>query len=136
MKKIHIIIIVLLVGAIGVIIATLFKADTYADFVTAAQHPGKEYQVIGKLDTLKGIHYDAKNNADRLSFYVTDEKGVQKKVVFIGTKPQDFEKSEKIVMTGKMENDVFMVSSILLKCPSKFTKDTKNESQEFKSKSK
>ena len=35
-------------------------------------------------------------------------------------KPHDFEKSEKVVLTGKVEGDQFIASSVLLKCPSKY----------------
>ncbi|MFN5363918.1 MAG: cytochrome c maturation protein CcmE [Bacteroidota bacterium] len=35
-------------------------------------------------------------------------------------KPQDFERSESIVLTGEMSGDVFQASEMLLKCPSKY----------------
>jgi len=40
--------------------------------------------------------------------------------VFNGAKPQDFERSEQIVLTGKMKGDEFLASKILMKCPSKY----------------
>ncbi|RZJ76982.1 MAG: cytochrome c maturation protein CcmE, partial [Flavobacterium sp.] len=43
-----------------------------------------------------------------------------KKVVLNGTKPQDFERSEKLVLIGQMNNDTFYASKILMKCPSKY----------------
>lgn len=134
MKKIHIILILIIVIAIGAIISTVYNAGTYSDFTEAAKHPGKTFQIIGVLNKEKGVLFDAKNNPDQISFYIRDEKGVEKKVIFNGTKPLDFEKSDKVVMTGKMENDVFVASSILLKCPSKFTKDKNSEEKEFKAK--
>ena len=36
------------------------------------------------------------------------------------SKPQDFEKSEQIVVIGKMEAGNFVASDILMKCPSKY----------------
>ena len=42
------------------------------------------------------------------------------KVVFQGSKPQDFERSEQIVLTGKMVGEEFHASKILMKCPSKY----------------
>jgi len=54
------------------------------------------------------------------SFFVIDKDGQEQKVVFNGTKPQDFERSEQIVLMGKMNNDVFQCSKILMKCPSKY----------------
>jgi cytochrome c-type biogenesis protein CcmE len=41
-------------------------------------------------------------------------------VVYSNAKPQDFEKSEKVVVIGSMKNDEFIASSLLLKCPSKY----------------
>ena len=55
------------------------------------------------------------------TFYMIDNNGTESKVVLRSTKPQDFERSEKIVIIGKMEGDHFEASKILLKCPSKYT---------------
>ena len=35
-------------------------------------------------------------------------------------KPQDFERSEQIVLIGKVQGDEFHASDILMKCPSKY----------------
>ena len=40
--------------------------------------------------------------------------------MLLAAKPQDFELSEQIVLTGKMQGDVFMASDMLMKCPSKY----------------
>jgi cytochrome c-type biogenesis protein CcmE len=45
---------------------------------------------------------------------------MEKKVIYKSVKPQDFEKSEKVVVIGSMLNDEFVASSLLLKCPSKY----------------
>jgi hypothetical protein len=47
-------------------------------------------------------------------------KGVIKQVVLHKSKPQDFEKSEQIVLIGKMQGDNFHANDILMKCPSKY----------------
>jgi cytochrome c-type biogenesis protein CcmE len=59
-------------------------------------------------------------NTDEFSFYLIDNKGSTKQVVLHKSKPQDFDKSEQIVLIGKMQNDVFHANDILLKCPSKY----------------
>ena len=41
-------------------------------------------------------------------------------VEYNGAKPRDIERSEKIVITGRMEGEVFKASKILMKCPSKY----------------
>lgn len=49
-----------------------------------------------------------------------DSEGQLKQVVLNKPKPQDFEMSEQIVVTGKMKDDVFEAHEILMKCPSKY----------------
>jgi cytochrome c-type biogenesis protein CcmE len=124
MKTKHIIILIAIVLAIGVIISTFADASTYSDFDLAAKNPGKELHVIGKLDTTKTITYDPKN-PNYLAFYLIDGKGNNRKVVYNNSKPQDFEKSEQVVLVGRMEGDEFKASSMLLKCPSKYNDEEK-----------
>ncbi|HNY04083.1 MAG TPA: cytochrome c maturation protein CcmE, partial [Bacteroidales bacterium] len=51
---------------------------------------------------------------------MTDEKGVERQVIYNNAKPQDFEKSEKVVIIGSMQGEIFVAKSLLLKCPSKY----------------
>ena len=123
MKTIHIIIIIALVAAIAIVISTLSDSSTYSDFGEASKKPGKEYHIIGVLNKTKPIEYDAQKNANQFSFYMIDDKGLEKKVIYNKTKPQDFEKSEKVVIIGSMKNNEFHATSLLLKCPSKYKAD-------------
>lgn len=120
MKTIHIVILLVLVIAVAVVVTTLTDSSTYSNFSEAAATPGKEFHIIGKLDKTKPIDYDATKNVNRFSFYLVDDKGMEKKVVYNNPKPQDFEKSEKVVVIGSIRNDDFLASSLLLKCPSKY----------------
>lgn len=120
MKKTHIFILVFVVAAIGVIISLFANTSTYTDFSAAVENPGKEFHVIGKLVKAKPIVYDTKVDANKFTFYMTDQKGVERQVTYKGAKPQDFEKSEQVVVIGKIENNEFKASSLLLKCPSKY----------------
>lgn len=121
MKRSYIILIVLIAVAIGAIVSTYGDASTYEDFSVAAEHPGKEFHVVGRLDTTKAREYDPKKDPNYFAFYLIDEKGNESKVVYLAPEPQDFERSEKVVIIGKMEEGTFMASKILLKCPSKYT---------------
>jgi cytochrome c-type biogenesis protein CcmE len=123
MKTIHIILILVLVIAIGVIITTLSDASTYSDFQTAAKRPEKEFHIIGKLDKNKPLEYDALKNANQFAFYLIDDKGFEEKVIYNSSKPQDFEKSDKVVVIGTMKGAEFQATSLLLKCPSKYNAD-------------
>jgi cytochrome c-type biogenesis protein CcmE len=128
MKKTHIFILVFVVAAVGVILSLFANTSTYTDFSAAVDNPGKEFHVIGKLVKDKPVVYDTKVDANKFTFYMTDQKGVERLVTYKGAKPQDFEKSEQVVVIGKIENDAFLASSLLLKCPSKYNDDKKSDS--------
>ena len=58
MKKIHILGIVVIAVAIGVIIYSLGSSATYSDFTEAAANPDTEYHVVGKLNKTVPVQYD------------------------------------------------------------------------------
>ncbi len=123
MKKIHIILLVLMAVAIGIIISSFGESSSYESFAKAIDNPGKEYHVVGTLTKPDLMHYDPIQDANYFSFFMLDNDGKEQKVVFRGTKPQDFDRSEQIVLVGSMEGDQFQASKILTKCPSKYTED-------------
>jgi cytochrome c-type biogenesis protein CcmE len=120
MKKIHIILIALIAVAIGAIVSTYGDASTYEDFETAAENPDKEYHIVGTLNKDKPRTYNPQIDANLFSFYLLDEKGKECKVIYRAPEPADFDRSEKIVIIGKMNGETFEASKILLKCPSKY----------------
>jgi cytochrome c-type biogenesis protein CcmE len=120
MKKLHIIGIIIIAVAIGVIFVSLKNTSTYADFSEALANPGKEYHVVGKLDKSQPLVYEPRINPDEFIFSMIDNKGVAKQVVLHKSKPQDFEKSEQIVLIGRMDGGNFHANDILMKCPSKY----------------
>jgi cytochrome c-type biogenesis protein CcmE len=122
MKKSSIFGLVVIAIAIAVIISVYSNSSTYGSF-NDAQKTSSELHVVGHLDKGKELFYDATKNANYFSFYMKDNKGEECKVVFGGTKPQDFERSEQIVLTGQMIGKEFRASKILMKCPSKYTQD-------------
>lgn len=126
MKKTHI---VILVGIAALIVGLLvFSVDfsTYDTINSAKEKEGKFVHIIAKLDKTQPIEYDPMKNPNYLSFYVTDSLGGRTKVVYHNSKPADIEKSERIVLKGKMQKDYFDCKDILLKCPSKYKDDKKN----------
>ena len=122
MKKQHIIGIVLIAVAIGAILTSLSTGSTYASFKEADEKPRSEYHVVGKLDTAKPAIYDPAKNANEFTFYMIDNEGAEKKVILAKAKPQDFERSEQLVIIGKSNgpNNDFIANDILMKCPSKY----------------
>jgi cytochrome c-type biogenesis protein CcmE len=122
MKKSSIIGLLVIAIAIAIIIGFYGSSSTYGSFSDAKNTSG-ELHVIGFLDKQKELYYDAKKDANYFSFYMKDKKGEECKVIFPGTKPQDFERSEQIVLVGEMRGNEFHASHIQMKCPSKYTQD-------------
>ncbi len=124
MKSTHIIILLLIAASFAIIVSMVGDFSTYQTFETAAEKPGKEFQIIAKLDTVnKKMEYDPIKDPNRFVFYAKDESGISQKVIFSGAKPQDFERSSKLTMTGSMEGETFKCREILMKCPSKYEND-------------
>tara|TARA_B100000900_G_scaffold75109_1_gene59994 strand:- start:93 stop:494 length:402 start_codon:yes stop_codon:yes gene_type:complete len=118
MKKTEIVLIILVAVIIGVIMSLTFNASTYITFSDAEKRMGKEFTVIGVLNKEKEIHFEPRLNL--LTFYAADSLNNERKVYYQDSKPQDFERSEKITMTGFATDSGFVARNILMKCPSKY----------------
>lgn len=134
MKKSHILIIVVIAAAIGVIISTTGDASSYVTFGEAMELSNagskKEIHVVGELkkDT-QGNVIGIEEGADKVSFsfVMIDDKGQEQKVSYNQPMPADFQRSEKVVVIGSYKNDdSFHASKILLKCPSKYQEENVN----------
>lgn len=125
MKKSHIIALVLVAIAIGALISMITDVTGYETIASAKQKAGKTVTVIAKLDK-STMQYDPAKNPNYLTFEAVDTLGDRMKVAYYYEKPYDMEKSERIVLKGKMENGVFEIhdqKGILIKCPSKYKDD-------------
>lgn len=126
MKTSHILILVVIAVAIGILISTMSDLSTYDTIDSAKAKPGKFLHLIAKLDTTNGkaIQYDALVNPNYLSFHIVDSLGGSSKVVYMkGKPPTDMQRSERMVLKGKMTDSAFLCEDILIKCPSKYTED-------------
>ena len=121
MKKTHIFGILILAAALGVLLMAAGEMSTYAAFKDATF--GKKVQVVAYLAKDQPISYDPERDPNHFSFYAKDKDGKACKVSFNGAKPQDFERSEQIVLTGIMQGEDFAASNMLMKCPSKYEKE-------------
>jgi cytochrome c-type biogenesis protein CcmE len=126
MKKIHIILLVAIAISIGALISLTGNLSSYDNIASARNKPGKFVHIIARLDKTKPIVYDALKDPNYLSFYAVDSLGNQTQVVYHNPKPADLETSERVVLQGEMQGDVFNCKDILLKCPSKY-KDEKSQ---------
>lgn len=119
MKKIHLIAIVMIAVAIGMLINASGDMTTYSNFNDAI-NTGEKVKIAGQLSKDKEMYYQPEEDPNYFSFYMADSEGIEKKVILNAAKPQDFELSEQIVLTGKMKGEEFYASDMLMKCPSKY----------------
>ena len=119
MKKIHLISVLIIAVSIVIFITASKDVSTYATF-DIAESTGDRVKIVGQLDLAKGVDFRPEINPNKTSFYMKDDKGETREVVLLKPKPQDFEMSEQIVLTGKMEEGVFTADEVLMKCPSKY----------------
>ena len=126
MKRTHIIAIALIAVAIAALIGSLSDSSTYADLSEAIANPGREYHVVGVLDRSQEIIYEPSQNASLTQFTMQDLEGRSCPVKLAKAKPQDFERSERIVLIGEASADgEFHARDMLMKCPSKYNEQNK-----------
>ncbi|HEX5150666.1 MAG TPA: cytochrome c maturation protein CcmE [Parafilimonas sp.] len=123
MKKTHIVALVLIAVAIAVLISFMGDVTTYETIASAKQKPGRFVNLIAKMDKNQPMNYDPVKNPNYLSFTAIDTLGNSIEVVYHNAKPTDMEKSERLVLKGKVEEGKFECKDILLKCPSKYKDD-------------
>lgn len=129
MKKSHIIGILVIAVAIVIIMSSVGDASTYVSFGEAIERAQDgdmtKVHVVGRLKKdaqghIVGMQYDPVVDPNYFSFMLVDTNRVEQQVVYYNPKPQDFDRSEQVVITGNMQNNVFVADKILLKCPSKY----------------
>jgi cytochrome c-type biogenesis protein CcmE len=123
MKKTHIILLGVLAISIGVIVAMTGDYTTYGSFALSKANPTTTLNVVGHLNKDKEIIYEPEKNANYFEFTMNDKDGNPQIVYYRGAKPQDFERSEQLVVKGKMDGSKFHAAEILMKCPSKYNDD-------------
>lgn len=83
-----------------------------------AEASGSTAHVVGDWVTERAFAYDANTNV--FSFHMKDENGTIREVHYNQPKPPNFEDAEKLVVEGKVMDDIFVAENILMKCPSKY----------------
>ncbi len=130
MKKSYLIAILVIAAAIAIIVSTAGDASTYVSFDEAFQLASngntKSIHVVGELKkdgagTVVGIQ----PGADKVSFsfLMVDDNGKEQQVFYNEPMPPDFTRSEKVVVIGHYQSDLFVADKILLKCPSKYQEE-------------
>lgn len=96
---------------------------TYDTVASAREKEGKFVHLIAKLDKTKPVEYDAVKNPNYMRFTAVDTLGHSTVVIYHNSKPTDFEKSERLVLKGSMQQGQFECKEMLMKCPSKYKEE-------------
>ena len=78
----------------------------------------KTFKATGVWVKSKNYNMDQKDKI--FSFFIEDYNGMEMKVVYKGSIPNNFESSKSVVVTGKYQKGYFYATEILTKCPSKY----------------
>jgi cytochrome c-type biogenesis protein CcmE len=119
MKRTHILLIAAIAVAIGVLMVAVGDMSHQADFAEAAAR-AQTVKVVGTLVKDRPVDYTPEVDPNLTVFWMMDKSGGVRQVKLKAAKPQEFERSEEIVLTGQMEGETFVASDMLMKCPSKY----------------
>jgi len=119
MKKVYIIAGIMIAVAVSLFVMAQDDLSTYAT-ISQAVESGSRVKIAGQLAKDMEMLYDPVEDPNLFTFYIRDDEGATQKVVLLQAKPQDFELSEQVVLTGRMQEDAFVATDVLMKCPSKY----------------
>jgi len=127
MKKSHILGIVVIAIAIGIIMSTAGDASSYVTFGQAMNMASvgndSKIHVVGTLKkSPDGTVVGIETAEDKLSFsfIMLDADLIEQQVIYTEPMPIDFLRSEQVVVVGAYHDELFIADKILLKCPSKY----------------
>jgi cytochrome c-type biogenesis protein CcmE len=121
MKKSNIIFLVVIVVTIVMLVTTMENVGSYEAFSSEKTMAGQKVHVVGFYNKEKGVEYNPEVDPNSFRFYLADTLGMEKQVKCYKEVPQDFEKSERVVVIGQLrDDDIFHAEELLLKCPSKY----------------
>jgi cytochrome c-type biogenesis protein CcmE len=75
-------------------------------------------RVVGTWEKSKPSEFSVKKK--QFTFYMKDEDGNIRKVVYPKPEPSNFTDAKRIVVTGQIHHGVFYANDMLMKCPSKY----------------
>lgn len=124
MKPLHLILLIMAGIGVGAVVSLYGNTTQYVTFPDAvkfaAENPGKDYHIVCTLDKEKAIVYNPQTDPNHLEFGAIDSLGNKMMVIYGKPKPQDMERSQKLVLIGHAEGKNFRATDILSKCPSKY----------------
>jgi cytochrome c-type biogenesis protein CcmE len=130
MKKSHILGIVVIAVAVGIIMSTAGDASSYVTFSQAKDMAtsGNESKIhvvgtLKKADDGSILGIAPSENKLSFSFVMVDSDLEEQTVYFPEPMPVDFLRSEQVVVIGAYHDELFVADKILLKCPSKYQEE-------------
>jgi len=90
--------------------------STYTNFKKASHM--ESAHVVGTWDKSRDYGFSMKTK--QFWFYMKDQDGNVRRVIYPKQKPNNFEQAKRLVVMGKMKNGVFYANDMLMKCPSKY----------------
>ncbi|MDZ7692758.1 MAG: cytochrome c maturation protein CcmE [Balneolaceae bacterium] len=90
--------------------------STYVNFEQAESMSGAH--VVGKWESSKDYGFSMETK--QFTFFMEDQDGNVRQVVYPKPKPNNFEQADQLVVIGEMANGVFYANDMLMKCPSKY----------------
>jgi cytochrome c-type biogenesis protein CcmE len=105
------------------LVYTSFSASTEASKPSEIR-PGQSYELTGKV-----VADSVSRAGDELRFRIRDRDGTKSvPVVYSGVVPDPFREGREVIVEGELRQGTFVAErdSLVTKCPSKFTKDTKS----------
>lgn len=115
----------MILGGLLIAVAVIFFITSSGDVASystfkEAQEKGSKVKIAGQLSLDKDIKYDPFLDPNLTTFFMKDKDGDEMKVLLKMKKPTDFEQSEQVVVSGYFQEDVFVATEALIKCPSKY----------------
>ncbi|MFO7847965.1 MAG: cytochrome c maturation protein CcmE [Balneolaceae bacterium] len=90
--------------------------DSYVNFEQAENRSSAH--VVGTWDDTQDWGFSRETM--RFNFYMKDQDGNVRRVIYPKPKPNNFEQATQLVVIGEMQNNVFVANDMLMKCPSKY----------------
>lgn len=113
----------LIIGVVAIVLFTSLlmvnfgnSINTYVTFEQAIDR-GQSH-VVGVRDDGKDFSFSRESM--QFTFYMKDQDGNSRRVVFPRPKPNNFEQATQLVVIGEMRNNTFYADDMLMKCPSKY----------------
>ena len=107
MKKLQIAALVVIAGAIAGLLTLTKDITTYDSIASARKKEGRYVHLIARLDKSIPVVYDPIKDPNYLSFQAIDSLGATTKVIYHNAKPAELEHSDRVVLKGQMNGQVF-----------------------------